>query len=445
MDAASGGSRRTFLTSIIGAAAMIAVMMPGGATTSAFAQVPDPDVSACPTAGTELERLADPLEGPVADDPLEDNPPQGFEAPASAAAAAGSPANPDLKPILRPPGKASVAAAAAAAADSSAVELTLRWCLVQRSGAETYDWTYHDAVFNEFVAAGVALRTLRVVDAPSWAATQECRDLAARGAVSKCPPRADVDPKLRAFARAVAVRYGPGTTYDVDRLAFWNEPNTPENWGASQPGNADAARARAHRYSDRLAAFSAAATSAKPQIKIDAGEVAAGGPADRNGARPWAVDFARYNTDQNRADRFEMFTIHPYSQFASQIPLKVASYRELPGVNQVAVTELAWGVDESADRHWKCTSADAAQATRFESLMDAVVTTDVPIARLVWFSAVDNRKGEGSKCSTQHYDATIRDQMNTFGLFKRPASGQIDTFSQAIPRPLSHAFAAAQD
>lgn len=406
--------------------------------------MPEPDTSACPTHGTDLELRADPLEGPVADDPLEDNPPQGFEAPVSASAVAAAPANPGLKPILRPPGKASVAAAAAADAKSPEVELTLRWCLIQRSSAETYDWAYHDAVFNEFLLGGLGIRTLRVVDAPSWAATQECRDLAATEAVSKCPPRADVDPKLRAFTRALAVRYGPGTTYDMDRLAFWNEPNTPENWGSRKDLSDADRRARAHRYSDRLAAFSAAATNAKPQIKIDAGEIAAGGPADRNGARSWAFDFARYNTDQNRNDRYEMLTIHPYSQFASQVPLKVANYRALPGVNQVAVTEVAWGIDERTDRYWKCTSGDAAQATRFESLMEDVTKTDVPIARLVWFSAVDNRKGKGTKCPAAHYDSTVRDQMNSFGLFKRPANGQIDTFSQAIARPLRQAFVNAQ-
>lgn len=34
--------------------------------------------------------------------------------------------------------------------------------------------------------------------------------------------------------------------------------------------------------------------------------------------------------------------------------------------------------------------------------------------------------------------------MNSFGLFKRPANGQIDTFSQAIARPLRQAFVNAQ-
>lgn len=444
MHVATGGSRRTFSPVIALTAGCTALMWLGGAGTSAIGQVADPDTSACPTHGTDLELRADPLEGPVADDPLEDNPPEGFQAPLSVGATAAAPANPTLKPILRTPGKASVAAAAAANATTPEVELTLRWCLVQRSGAETYDWAYHDAVFSEFLLAGVGIRTLRVVDAPSWAATNDCRDDAQRETVSKCPPRADVDPKLRAFTRAVASRYGPGTPYGVDRLAFWNEPNTPENWGAPTPGSDDVAKARAHRYSDRLAAFSVAATNAKPQIKVDAGEIAAGGQAGSNGARPWAVDFTRYNTDQSRNDRYEMLAIHPYSEFASQIPTKVANYRALPGVNQVAVTEVAWGIDERPDRKWKCTSSDAVQATRLEALIDAVRTTDVPIARLVWFSVVDNRKGKGTKCQAGHYDPVVRDEMNSFGLFKRPSSGQINAFSEAIARPLRQAFVGAQ-
>ena len=413
--------------------------------------VPAPDTSQCPSHGSEAERLSDPLEGPVADDELEDNPPQGFEAPASAAAAAAP--NASLAPTLRPAGDANVAAPASADAQTVWIEHTIRWCIVQRTSTG-FDWTHYDALFNAFRSRGIAIRAVRIVHPPKWATDNDCDALAATGAVKMCPPLANQDYRFRVFAGQVARRYGPGSTYGVRKLVLWNEPNIPQHWGKTARGTSAEEQTRARSYAGKLHIFSTAAkgtTYGNPQISIDAGEIAAGSGADganSNDARPWAQYFTEYMTQQGWNGDYDTLTIHPYSENAAQVPIKAANYNGLPGTDNVAVTEVAWGVDdiEIDGRKYRCMVSESAQAQRFGSLVDAVQGSSTTITRLVWFSVVDTPKPGGSKCPSTHYSSSdpgggsARFRMSTFGLYKRPADGAILIFTQAMPRPLLTSF-----
>lgn len=392
------------------------------------------------------------LEPPGAHDELEENPPVVPEiGPQSTALdSTASAANANLNPILRAPQTEDAAAAADALAPS--VEFGIRWCVLEPQN-DVYNWQLLDQKLAAFASAGVPVKTLRVVEAPNWATTETCKGLVRDGFVILCPPPASKEPDIRSFAAALARRYGPtdnlGSAYEVERLSFWNEPNVPRNWGAKDWGSKAAEAARAETYSDRLVPFygGAKSQSGDSGIKIDAGEVAAGSfqlnsqGEGGNGVRMWADAFARYNRSKNR-DNFDVFTIHPYSEWAGQIPRKVENYRDLLNGNPVGVTEFAWGVSDS--QHWKCAASEAQQAAKFEEAVRLVREASVAIHRLVWFSTIDNQidKDRDVKCKSGYYDSTIRNRTNTFGLYKRTPLGEFPAPLQ--PRSLRNSYRAVQ-
>lgn len=415
------------------------------------------DESACPTAGTAAELAADPLVGPEAEDDLTEATLAEPVAPAGAAGddmnGGSARPNADLEPAVRAPNSAT-SAVAAQDADAPGVHVGLiRWCVVQPTSARTYDWSAYDAVMNPYMnqgEQGVPILSLKVVDAPKWAVYPGCVDLAQQGRVKKCPPQADAGGDLWAFGKALAEHYGPsdvaGTGYTIPRVSFWNEPNLPDNWGDPTAGGVSEQRGRAARYSDRLTEFSRGAVAGDGAIKVDAGEVAAGGTQEKgNGVRVWAKYFSDYTAEKERGDTFDQFTIHAYSEVATQVVKKVNSYRALPRIAAVGVSEFGWAVGSGG---WKCAASQEEQRTKFNNVVDDVTGSEVAVGRLVWFNLLDNRKGDGTKCpdNSAHYDSAVRSTQNTFGLYKADSNGGLQSFSPSThSRLLAAAFRNAQN
>lgn len=437
-----------------------ASQVPAGAEAAQVA-----DDSACPSSPNPRYRDTDPLVGPIAEDDYSE--PTEPEIPESQDLAAAQP-NSDLQVQARAP-NSEVGAAAAADVQARVHLGSIRWCVVQPTdpngpAGAVYNWDPYDEVIDRYLAAGVQIHSIKIVDAPDWAGKSGCVAAAAADENPKwCPPRAGRDPDLRAFARKLAKHYGPGPLgepgepdYEITRISFWNEPNLAPNWGRKEYDNNAQRQTDAEQYSDRLKAFYAAATSANPDVKIDAGEVAAGGSqAKGNGVRKWADFFADYSQAQNPGS-FNGFTIHAYSEFPYQIMRKVENYRALPGVTNVGVTEFGWAVERPFDgeaSHWKCTGSEtgsASQADYFQNVVTRVRDSSTPLGRLVWFNLLDNRKGEEGNNDPKCQDAVWYSEnesyklTNTYGLYKRKPDSTASTFADLTARPLRDAFICAQ-
>lgn len=413
------------------------------------------DDSQCVTQGRADARLANRLVGPLAEDDYSE--PTEPEVPESAVAAPQALPNRSLTPEVRAP---NTAAGAAAAADAQArVHLGLiRWCVIQRSANPDttggYHWEAYDAVVDHYRAAGVPIRSLKVVDAPKWAARPTCVDNAARSwsDIKWCPPRPERETELRNFAKAAALHYGPGG-YGISRISFWNEPNLAENWGRERYTSPAQRQADAQEYSDLLQAFYVAAKAVNPDIKIDAGEIAAGGSeAMGDGVRSWAKHFAVYN--QSRTN-FDELTIHAYSEYPVQIPRKVANYLALPGVPRVGVSEFGWAVRSAGTPNsWRCVNSETGEGSQkatFNNVVTRVWESTTTVRRLVWFNLVDNPK-EGPPCRDEAWynlpppsgGEIAGKSTNTFGLFKRRRDGTLPSFADATARPLRAAFVCTQ-
>ncbi|UJA21243.1 hypothetical protein HJD18_14155 [Thermoleophilia bacterium SCSIO 60948] len=411
------------------------------------------DKSSCPSTGTPNDDAANPLEGPLKADYLEDDPTETLpEPPPDEGRPSGPPPNENLKPILRPVAEGETGAAASASADTGAVELSIRWCILQPdepvdTEPPEYQWEAYDEEFDAYVDAGIPIRTVRVLDAPEWAIDQDCIDLVEDTDVTMCPPVFEHYNDFKDFSEDLAEHYGSASRFTIDRFALWNEPNTAENWGVDSDPPDDreplsSIQDRADAYSDLLARFHNGLDAGDPGVSVDAGELAAGGET-KNGTRRWTDRFAAYNSNEGRDDNFDVLTIHAYSETPDQVPEKVRSHRDLPGVTAVGVTEVAWGIanESSAQGRWKCVSSNLAQRNRLVDLMDEVHATRVPIHRVAWFSVIDNKKavapGESVKCpdNSGYYANNVRDGINTFGLFKRQPDGSLDDgFADAVPR-----------
>jgi len=162
--------------------------------------------------------------------------------------------------------------------------------------------------------------------------------------------------------------------------------------------------------------------------------------------RDWATYFTNYNhnhysiPNQDRDANYDVLTIHAYSEFPGQIPEKVRSYRNLDGVGPVGVTEFAWGVGTGG---FRCVDTGEDQKTHFNSTVDEVTGSHVPVQRLVWFSVIDNAKNKEAKCpdNTGYYTGADKANVNTYGLYKRAQDGSLPSFGAGTPaRKLRNAF-----
>lgn len=439
---------------------------------------------ACPSWGTQAEARATLLTGPDDDgsyyesrDPAEPLPLPGDVRYRPAP-------NRNLRLIVRAPDELPRAgeseapgALAAAAARASAVNLgALRWCVIQpTSDATSIDYSKPDTLLQSYLRQGVDVRSIKLVDPPDWAVGEGCVQQARNSDVEKCPPLEAREFDLRQFARSAAQHYGPSNTaplpfggYDVDHLAFWNEPNKPGNWGATPIEGSQQVRAQA--YADRLNVFSNGAVSEDPAIRVDAGEVAAGSCAtgtdcdNPNGVNLWTREFATYNNnrygDGNRdhADpNYDVLTIHAYSEQPGQIPRKINSYGAKAGVaDRVAVTEFGWALSTDAERadSWKCVFSSSDQAANLNSTMRGLMAAGAPEVRSVaWFNLLDAHKvgsspatgtgGGGPPCPDPTYynqawtgggaNWPAGNVTNTYGLYRRDRDGVAPSYADAAP------------
>ncbi|HYU60330.1 MAG TPA: glycosyl hydrolase, partial [Solirubrobacterales bacterium] len=357
---------------------------------------------------------------------------------------------------------AQAAQAAAAAANSGTPYVTIgsvKWSDIERTNTspENFDWEPFDTVIRAYQAAGVKVRSIKVLDAPKWA-NPDCADQVKANPdgpdnVKMCPPTPFHDDDLRQFAKAVARHYGPsnldGTGFKIQHVAFWNEPNLKQNWGYRK-GAGVTAHDLAQDYSGRLTVFYNAVNSTNdaypgdPSMTVDAGEIAAGGSLDKgDGPRKWATEFDSFNHGNN----YDVFTIHAYSQLPRQIPRKVSNYRQqMEGARHIGVTEFGWGLEDPAtytSGDWKCVTWDATgepsssgQATYLTNTPQKFADPDKPVSvtSLTWFNLIDSKKGKVPPCpdKTWYSDGDAQGNAawkstNTLGLYRRDKNGNLPT------------------
>jgi hypothetical protein len=353
------------------------------------------------------------------------------------------------------------------------VSVAVNWSLVEPCNVGvtpecTYDWSELDADLDQFVARGVRIQNIRVTTPPPWA-SPKCAPTPAgtppEAEIDNCPVARVAYPDFQAFVSDLVNRYGAGrgNTYNVPSFALWNEPNKSKNWG----GETDKVAA-AREYGALLHAFATAIHSpgGNPNVSVEAGEIAAGGPAPRhagsNGAVKWAKELTAWMDRRGYDDDYKTLNIHAYSQYPSQIPTKIESYWRLPGKHPIAVTEFGWAVRGPNNASgWRCVNSEAEQAARFQRTVNRV-RAEVPgarIVRLVWFNALDNVPPDKLRIKCPNTDTADapggwytpgnpgRDplKINTFGLFKRPRDGSVDSPEDAVPRCIAGYFEDAQD
>jgi hypothetical protein len=335
--------------------------------------------------------------------------------------------DPDLG--LRPGDVTPTHAEASADAGPDGVHIGISWRETEPRPDEL-DWTRTDDAVENFTTAGVPIASIRVTDAPDWAI------FGGRCPVKLCPPTFSHYDDFKQFVTEAVERYGPATTANVGRFVFWNEPDRPSKWGGLSY------RGDSHKeYSALLARFHDGADEASPGVAIDAGEVATG-----NGkGTDWARAFTDYNTRHDRNDRYDAFNIHAYSRFPGEIVDKIRTYGRMPGVERISVSEFGWAVGNPnpaapGSGDFKCTGASG-QASKLRRTVGAVRANTSRVGHLVWQNGIDERRDKTIKCidGTGYYDGSVRDRMNTYGLYRRAPDGSL---KRTDPRPARNDFRA---
>jgi hypothetical protein len=330
---------------------------------------------------------------------------------------------------LRPGDVTPAHAQASADAEADGVHIGISWRETEPRPNE-HDWSRtDDAVFN-FATEGVPIASIRVTDAPDWAI------YGGRCPVKLCPPTFSHYDDFEQFVSEVVTRYGPLSPSSVDRFVLWNEPDRPSKWGGLSH------REGSHRdYSALLARFHDGATAANPLVAVDAGEVATG-----NGkGRDWTRKFTRHNTRHGRNGNYDAFNIHAYSRFPGEIVDKIKAYGRMPGVERIGVSEFGWAVGNPnpaapGSGDFKCTSASG-QASKLRRTVRAIRADTSSVGHLVWQNGIDERRDKTIKCidGTGYYNGSVRDRMNTYGLYRRAPDGSL---SRTDPRPARNDFRA---
>lgn len=315
------------------------------------------------------------------------------------------------------------------------VDLVLPWDKIEATRGD-FSWAESDQELRGFTREGVDVHSFRVTGAPEWAvAGNKCP-------VTMCPPAREHYDEYRRFVFRAVERYGPGTTdFDVERFAFWNEPDLDSKWGGE-----DFEDGSYRDYSAILARFHAAAAEANPEAKVDAGEVLAGSDT----LRPWIKRFTSFNTAQDRNGNYDTLTIHGYSRTPQQVATKLNQYQALPGVTRVSVSEFGWSVGEptAASGAFKCVATDEEQERMFEEAVQAVRKRARGVGRLSWLNAVDRARDKRVRCvdNEDYYDPEVRDDMNPYGLYRAKEDGTLwDVSEMANPqyeRPIADTFSA---
>lgn len=180
---------------------------------------------------------------------------------------------------------------------------------------------------------------------------------------------------------------------------------------------------------------------ANPQAAVDAGEIAAGDNKPAN----WARKFTSYNAERGRNGNYDVLTLHAYSQFPEALAEKANDYGRLKGVEGIAISEFGWSVgkpnrDMRGAGEYKCTTAKG-QRRRLRNAVVAVRRHTHGVRWLAWLHGVDKVGHKEAKCldDTGYYNRAIKDNVFSYGLYKRDRDGSLD---ELVARPILGAFRA---
>ncbi|UJA20803.1 hypothetical protein HJD18_11675 [Thermoleophilia bacterium SCSIO 60948] len=295
--------------------------------------------------------------------------------------------------------------------ESRAVRTDLLWSDVQpcaqsgSCGRSKFDFSAINRRYEALSKAGLSPEYVTLVAAPRWA-TAGCAKKAAF-----CTPAREHFDDWKRYVGQVLRRYGPngqfwrsiGAPKDhrVINFALWNEPNHDKNWnGDSSVGE----------YRRLLAVTREVFDNVAPKARLNAGNVAYGGRSTQPPA--WMRSLAR----QTSAKRdFDALAIHPYSRTPGDVVRKTRATERLPGVREVAITEVGWGIDTASNgpSNAKCVRSEKAQARRLTETFQRLRRDARELVWISWFDAIDNKTGGGCNASPGG---------KTFGLFKDGAS-----------------------
>ena len=273
---------------------------------------------------------------------------------------------------------------------------------------------------------------LILTQGPKWA-TRTAYD---HGGATGYPPKQSRYDDWRTFARWALDKYAE--PYGIQHVSLWLEPDNKKNWGGWDD-SLDATHnetVTSEEYAELLnatdGAFDGFNQSHSTNIKLDAGEITAGGDnSDPVGPDHWARHFANYNTEQNWNDNYSDFVIHPFSQSPKDVWRKINRHRAvLDGVNRISVV-FGWAIGNvnlaNAPGSFKCASGPGVQESKMREAVFGVRRRSKDVTRMVWFSAFDKKLDKGNPCADdsgdEHYNPGVRHDINDWGLFRLKPNG----------------------
>lgn len=168
------------------------------------------------------------------------------------------------------------------------IRLDFDWAVIQRRGAESYEWERLDRVIAAATEKGFKLLPI-LVYTPRWAQPADCQSV-------RCPP---ADPaSFGRFAEEAARRYAP---LGIHVWEIWNEPNTSLSWRpAADPAAYTALLKEAHERIKEV----------DPDAFIVSGGLAV---IDTSGGSIAPRDYLAQLYEAGAAPYFDAVAYHPYS------------------------------------------------------------------------------------------------------------------------------------
>jgi polysaccharide biosynthesis protein PslG len=262
---------------------------------------------------------------------------------------------------------------AMAATGARWLRAVIDWSLVEGGGRGAFDWPATDRIVRGARARGISVVAV-ITGTPTWALGGPCRAFS-------CPP-ADVG-DYAAFARLVAVRYGP---LGVWHWEIWNEPNHSPFWGP---------RPDVGTYTELLERASAAIKSVQPGAVVITGGMS---PAGDTGADIAPVTFLRGIYDHGGQASFDAVGHHPYAfPFHPTSPVDGNAFLQTPQLYDVMTAhgdgaKKIWGTEVGVPTRGSVGVGEAGQAERVSEYYDSWNSWSFT-GPLLWYKLRDTTAG----------------------------------------------------
>jgi polysaccharide biosynthesis protein PslG len=267
-----------------------------------------------------------------------------------------------------------------AAGGVGTLRINLVWAWVQPDSPADHDWSHYDQVIGD--AARQGIRVLPTIyGSPAWAAIKQ-----------NYPPWQDNVHAFRAFATAVAQRYGTNGTFwamhpEIPKLPvrwwqLWNEASSSTFWDATPS---------AREYVDLLRVFRAGIKDGDPSAMILLSGLF---PTPRAPGSIAFKLFLRGIYKRGGKPLFDGAAIHPYGSTPGRVLQRVLAMRRIMDRfnderTPIWVTEVGWATDGLP--RGAVVSPGAQETYLVDTYRDlAAVRSRLKIAGVVWFCFRDH-------------------------------------------------------